>query len=174
MQRSLRATLLVTLTVLAVALFAVPASAAKTSGIRALPYDGTQQVRVTYRSEVSLHMGAYAVAAWRYTPTENITVTLNTAGSVFSDTGSAFDTRLAIGYYGSDGGWIELAQNDDSYAPAGWTGEWSGMWSYLPSVTLSAGTTYYIEVGRYGSQNPMLKGDPAVVLIDALHLAVVA
>jgi hypothetical protein len=67
----------------------------------------------------------------------------STSGTLALDTqGSSYDTVLAV-YTGSPGSLTSIACNDDVGGGA--------LWSSLPSVSLTAGTTYHIEAMAFGS-----------------------
>ncbi len=67
----------------------------------------------------------------------------STSGTLSLDTqGSSYDTVLAV-LTGSPGSFTVIACNDDVGGGL--------LWSTLPSVALSGGTTYYVEVTSYGT-----------------------
>jgi hypothetical protein len=70
---------------------------------------------------------------WRYTPTADVTVTADTAGS-------GFDTVLGVWRGTSLGSLVEVGCDDDGGGAASTSTE---------TVSLQAGNTYYFQVGGY-------------------------
>ena len=76
---------------------------------------------------------------YKLTPNANVTITADTAGS-----SAAYDTVLALFQGTTLGGLTEIACDDDSaVAPA------TGGASRIASVNLTAGQTYYLQVGGW-------------------------
>ena len=138
--------------------------------INAQPYSNTQSVAaytvVGDDPKISCNDNdtGYATALYRYTPSENQTLTISTLNS-------DYDTVLAI-WTGTRGSLTSVTCNDD----------FGGTLQSLVTVNLTAGTTYQIEVASWEyiragdpsslTLNVSLPGEPEIV-VKGNHLSIV-